>query len=506
VLSKVFSGATIGLDGVLIEVEVDVARSGFPTFTIVGLPNKSIDEAKDRVRTSIVNACFEMPDSRLTINLAPADIPKEGSGFDLPIAIGILASLGAIKTNLSNKSLFLGELSLEGKVRKVPGVISIVIMAKKNHLENVFIPRDNILEASLIDNVNVYPVDNLNDLIFHLNEQKLIPVQSKISLDSFKTTENFEFDFSDIRGQAQAKRAMEISAAGFHNIHLQGPPGAGKTMLCRAFPSILPSMDREEILEVSKIYSIAGLLSNSYFVINRPFRSPHHTTSRIGLIGGGTHPTPGEITLAHRGVLFLDELPEFPRSVLEALRQPLEDGKITISRASGSLIFPCRFLLLSASNPCPCGFLNHPKRSCRCLPGSIIKYKKRLSGPLLDRIDIHIDVPPVEEEKLVSTSVSESSNEIKKRVAFAREKQFQRFKNLKIKTNGEMSTAEIKKFCQLTNDALNLLKQAISRLSLSARSYFKIIKIAQTIADLTNKEKIETSFIAEALQYRVKEE
>jgi len=265
-------------------------------------------------------------------------------------------------------------------------------------------------------------------------------------------------------------------------------------------------MDRDEILEVSKIYSIAGLLSNSYFVINRPFRSPHHTTSRIGLIGGGTHPTPGEITLAHRGVLFLDELPEFPRSVLEALRQPLEDGKITISRASSSLIFPCRFLLLSASNPCPCGFLNHPKRSCRCLPGSIIKYKKRLSGPLLDRIDIHIDVPPVEEEKLISTLSAESSIEIKKRVAIARKKQFLRFKNLKIKTNGEMSTAEIKKFCQLTDDALNLLKQAISRLSLSARSYFKIIKIAQTIADLVNKEQIETSFIAEALQYRVKEE
>lgn len=490
----------------MIEVEVDVAQKGFPTFTIVGLPNKSIDEAKDRVRTAINNACFKMPDSRLTINLAPADIPKEGSGFDLPIAIGILTASGFINTNTLRNSLFLGELSLEGKIKKVPGVISIVLMAKKYHLENVFVPRENILEAGLIDDINIYPVDNLVDLILHLNQQKNINPQPKTSLDFLEKNRIWEFDFSDIKGQQHAKRALEISAAGFHNVHLQGPPGAGKTMLCRAFPSILPLMDKEEILEVSKIYSIAGLLSSSYFVINRPFRSPHHTTSRIGLIGGGATPAPGEITLAHRGVLFLDELPEFPRSVLEALRQPLEDGKITISRASGSLSFPCRFLLLSASNPCPCGFLGHPKKPCQCFPNAIIKYKKRLSGPLLDRIDIHVNAPPVQEDKLISTFSSEPSEQIRNRVIRAREKQSLRFKDLKTKTNGEMSTAEIKKACKLTNDATNLLKQAISRLSLSARSYFKIIKIGQTIADLADKNKVESSFIAEALQYRVKEE
>ncbi len=505
-LAKVFSGTTIGLNGVLIEVEVDVADKGFPTFTIVGLPNKSIDEAKDRVRTAIVNASFEMPDSRLTINLAPADIPKEGAGFDLPIAVGVLAAAKLISKKMLATSLFLGELSLEGKIRKVPGVISVVMMAKKNKIENIFIPRENALEANLIDGINIFPVDRLNQLIFHLNGMMPIPSLPPLSENFFKNSYEFEFDFKDIKGQQQAKRAMEIAAAGFHNIHLQGPPGAGKTMLCRAFPSILPLMDKEEILEVSKIYSVAGLLSNSYFVINRPFRSPHHTTSRIGLIGGGTNPTPGEITLAHRGVLFCDELAEFPRSVLEALRQPLEDGKVTISRASGSLSFPCRFLLLSASNPCPCGFLGHPKKTCRCFPGSIIKYKKKLSGPLLDRIDIHIDVPPVEEEKLVSVEAAESSEEIRKRVTAARKKQLERLNNIRIKTNGEMSTSEIKKFCKLTNEALDLLKQAVSRLSLSARSYFKIIKLGQTITDLSDKEEIGASSISEALQYRMREE
>lgn len=506
-LAKVLTGTTVGLDGVLIEVEVDVAERGFPTLTIVGLPDKAVDEAKDRVRTAIVNAGFDMPDCRITVNLAPADLPKEGSSFDLPIAIGILAASGLVKKEQLSKSLFLGELSLEGRLRKISGAISVGLLTKKLKKENLFIPLENSLEASLIDEINVYPIFRLSDLILHLNGLKIINPQPNINWQELPFgSVQAEFDFSDVKGQEQAKRALTIAAAGFHNVHLKGPPGTGKTMLSRAFPSILPPMEKQEILEVSKIYSITGLLGDEYFITSRPFRSPHHTTSRIGLIGGGTKPAPGEISLAHRGVLFMDEFPEFPRSVLESLRQPLEDGKVTISRASGSLTFPCRFLLLAASNPCPCGYLGHPKRHCRCLPGTILKYKKRVSGPLLDRIDLHVDVPAIPEDKLTSYELGIKSCEVRKKVILTRERQKIRLKELKIKTNGEMNSAQVRKYCLLTDEAVTLLKQAISRLSLSARSYFKTIKISQTIADLEGTENIKSHHVAEALQYREKEE
>lgn len=505
-LAKVLAGTVAGLDGVLIEVEVDVASRGFPTFTIVGLPNKAIDEAKDRVRTAIINASFDMPDSRLTINLAPADIPKEGSGFDLPIAVGILAACGAIDKSSMHKSLFIGELSLEGKLRKVSGVLSIALMARGKGIKNIFVPSGNAHEAALVSGLTVYPVNNLTDLVLHLNQEKPIDPQIQISLSELNQDEVYEFDFADIRGQKQAKRAMEIAAVGFHNIHLKGVPGAGKTMLSRAFPSILPMMDKDEVLEVSKIYSVAGLLTDTSFIIKRPFRAPHHTTSRIGLIGGSANPTPGEISLAHRGVLFLDEFPEFPRSVLESLRQPMEDGKVTISRAAGSLTFPSKFIFLAASNPCPCGYLGHPKKACQCMPGAILKYRKRLSGPILDRIDLHVDVPPVETEKLTDDNQAEASSIIRERVTRARNRQSERFAHTNIKANGEMQTAQIKKFCPLTKETVNFLKTAITKLSLSARAYFKLIKVARTIADLEGSEQIQTAFIAEALQFRAYDE
>lgn len=503
-LAKVFSGTAMGLDGVLIEVEVDVANRGLPFLTIVGLPDKAVGESKERVKTAIVNSAFEMPDSRITVNLAPADIPKEGSIFDLPIAIGILAASGMIDKQALTNSLFIGELSLEGEIREVSGVLPVALMAKQEKITNLIIPKNNIQEACLVEGLTVYSAKTLPELVLHLNKQKMISPSTYFFKE--QPEEEYEFDFAEIKGQELAKRALEIAAAGGHNIHLTGPPGAGKTMLSRAFPSILPVMDKEEMLEVLKIYSIAGLINKHGFMINRPFRKPHHTISRIGLVGGGTNPAPGEISLAHRGVLFLDEFSEFPRSVLESLRQPLEDGVITVSRAAGSLTFPAKFLLVAASNPCPCGYLGHPKRTCHCLPGAILRYRKKLSGPLLDRIDLHVDVPPVEEDKLVSDDQAESSEKIKKRVIDARQRQTRRFKKSRVRTNGEMKTREIRTFSKLSDQSIDLLKQAISRLALSARSYVRIIKLAQTIADLEKQSTIEAVHVAEALQYRAKED
>ena len=501
-LSKILAGTNVGLHGVVVEVEVDVAGRGFPTFTIVGLPNKSIDEAKDRVRTSITNAGYEMPDSRITVNLAPADIPKSGSLFDLAIALGILTAAGYLMQNTISGSMFIGELSLEGNVRKVGGIIPLLLLAKEKGISNIFIPAGNSDEASLFPDITIYPVTSLIEIISHLKDQsKIAPFVPNIdSISNYKR--DLSYDFSQIQGQEQSKRALEIAASGFHNVHLKGPPGAGKTLLSRTLPTILPSMDRNEILEVAKIYSIIGDLKKSIFYGHRPFRSPHHTTSRIGLIGGGSNPAPGEISLAHRGVLFLDEFPEFPRSVLESMRQPLEDGEVTISRAAGSLTYPARFLLLAASNPCPCGFAGHPTRRCVCALGVIAKYQKRLSGPLLDRIDIHIDVPQVEVDKLGDSVANESSEMVASRVAEARARQQTRFKETTIQFNSEMRSSDVKKYCKITDEAHSLLKQAVEKLSLSARSYFKIIKVGQTISDLSQQDMIQAFHIAEALQYR----
>lgn len=505
-IAKVYAGATVGLDAVLVEVEVDVANKGLPSFTIVGLPNKSIDEAKDRVRTAIVNSGFDMPDSRITVNLAPADIPKEGSGYDLPIALGILTALHLIDSSVATQGVIIGELSLEGQVRPVPGTISVAHMARNGGFNKLYVPVDNAAEASLIDDIEVFPVTSLGQLVKHMTNEQSIGAFIATSTP-VATTTDFEYDFAEVRGQFQTKRALEIAAAGFHNVHMKGSPGAGKTMLSKAFVSIIPPMSSEEVLEVTKVYSIAGLTHGRTIMANRPFRSPHHTTSRIGLIGGGSTPVPGEISLSHRGILFLDEFAEFPRSVIESLRQPMEDGVVTISRAAGSLTFPSRFLLIAASNPCPCGYLGHPKRVCKCLPGAVIKYKKRLSGPILDRIDLHIDVPPVDEAELAGNGPpAESSAAIRSRIIAARTIQEKRFTGTAIHSNGEMRPVDIRALCEVSESGMALLKSAISRLTLSARSYFKIIKIARTIADLENASRIESVHVAEALQYRAKED
>ncbi|QQS44368.1 YifB family Mg chelatase-like AAA ATPase [Candidatus Roizmanbacteria bacterium] len=504
-LSKVTAGSTLGLHGVLVEVEVDVAGRGFPTFTIVGLPGKSIDEAKERVRTAVSNAGYEMPDSRITVNLAPADVPKSGTAFDLAIAIGILTSSRVLEQSALRESMFIGELSLQGHVRRVNGIIPLIILAKEKQITTVYIPKENVEEASIFDDIDIYPVGSLEELISHLTGKERIDRYLHVVDRRENGNPPGLYDFSQIKGQEQAKRALEIAAAGFHNVHLKGSPGAGKTLLSRSMPTILPLLDKREMLEVAKIYSVTGEISREIFDGVRPFRAPHHTISRVGLIGGGSNPTPGEISMSHRGVLFLDEFPEFPRSVLEALRQPIEDGIVTVSRAAGTLTFPARFLLLAASNPCPCGYLGHPKRACKCSPSLVYRYQKRLSGPLLDRIDLHIDVQPVEVGKLSETYTSESSQEIRVRVEKARFMQKRRFDKTNISFNSEMSSSDTKRCCTLEEQAFQILNQAVERLSLSARSYFKMIKISRTIADLDGSEKISTPHITEALQYRAKE-
>ena len=506
-LVKISSAANSGLDTIGIDVEVSVASRGLPAFDIVGLPDKEVQESRERVKTAILSSKIEFPQKKITINLAPADVPKEGSAYDLPIAVGILALLTGCK--IPEKSLFFGELSLDGSLRHTKGALLLALFARERGFENIFVPKDSANEAAIIKGIKTYPVENLLQLLSHFSERECILPSSYKRPEKEISDDLVEFDMKDILGQEQAKRAVEIAAAGGHNILMVGSPGAGKTMLARALPGILPPLNETESLEATKIYSAAGAIPPGGSLISiRQFRSPHHTASPIGLIGGGVRPHPGEISLAHRGVLFLDEFNEFPRSVLEALRQPLEDGVVMISRSRERVLYPARFMLVASANPCPCGYLNHPKKACICSPRQIRKYQKRISGPLLDRIDLHINVPPVDVQELAENQKAseflETSAKIRERIMMARARQQDRFAEDNIHVNAEMKNSHIKKYCTLSKEVEQILQQAGLKFQLSARAYLKMIKVACTIADLADAENIEVSHIAEALQYRPK--
>lgn len=506
--SKVLSAATIGLKSELVEVEADAVSAGLHVFNIVGLPDMAVKESRDRVGSAIRNSGFLPPHraGRVTINLAPADLKKEGPIYDLPIALGFLLTTNQINFDIRER-LFLGELSLDGKVRPIKGILPMAIMAKEKGIKEFYIPSENTREASIIEGINIFPVSTLNDLISHLLEEKLIEPAVKTNLEELFKNNNHFADMLDIRGQEHAKRALEIASAGSHNVILNGPPGSGKTLLAKTMPSILPKLTIPEALEITKIYSVAGQLQrNMSLITQRQFRSPHHSASAVSLVGGGAYPKPGEISLAHRGILFLDEFPEFSRGVLENLRQPLENGTISVSRAQGTLEFPARFTLIAAMNPCPCGNATDPEKICSCSPASIIKYQRKISGPILDRIDLHVEVPRLKFEKLSGDSISEKSADIRKRVEKARLIQKERFTGSKIITNSEMESEQIKKFCMLDSSCIELMKKAVSSLRLSARSYYRIIKVARTIADLSESENIRPEYIAEAVQYRFKTE
>ncbi len=500
-LARVFACAVVGLDGQVVEVEVDTGR-GLPSFFLVGLPDASVKESSERIRSAIKNSGLRMHGGRVTVNLAPADLRKAGPSYDLPIAVGILAATEQIPADNLDKALFTGELSLDGSVRHVRGVLPVAAFAATNGFRTLYVPIDDAAEAALIDGLDVIPVASLADLVNHLHGIDLIPTQPSTQFDSASQTPTFT-DFREIKGQEHVKRAMEVAAAGSHNVVMTGPPGAGKTLIARALPGILPPLTLDEALDVTHIYSVAGTLPPELPMIReRPFRAPHHTISHAGLVGGGKMPRPGEISLAHRGVLFLDELPEFDERSLESMRQPLEDHTVTISRASGTLTFPANFQLIAAMNPCPCGYWQDPTHNCTCSPAMVTRYQKRISGPLLDRFDIHVEVPRVEYEKLTDDRAGEPSEAIRARVTAARQRQQARFQGTPLTCNADMGPAHIREYCEVDEAGKSLMRAAMQQLGMSARSFHRVLKLARTIADLEGAERIQSAHLAEALQYR----